>query len=147
MRVMICEDDPILALDLEVTVTAAGGRPCGQARTYDEAVDLAEAARPAVALIDLHLGDGRTGPQVAQEMVQRGIRVLVISGDTSVDPQLAAIDHVFIPKPVKPAVLQQILGMALSAAKAERESLRRPNNALPQMVAVAEAGTIPSGGR
>lgn len=109
MHVLICEDDPVLALHLEELVREAGYRPFGPARTRLEARDMAASQQPAVALVDLHLEDGHTGPQLAEELAAAGTRVVVISGDMAVDPRLATIDHVFLSKPVSAAILHDVL--------------------------------------
>ena len=108
-RVLICEDEPLIALDLETMVYDAGHQPVGPARTYSEALELAETSRPAVAIIDLNLADGVTGANVARALSERGTRIIVLSGVTDVLPALAGIPHVFIRKPVNPDAVIAIL--------------------------------------
>ena len=108
-RVLICEDEPLIALDLEAMVYDAGHQPVGPARTYSEALELAETSRPSVAIIDLNLADGVTGANVARALSERGTRIIVLSGVTDVLPALAGIPHVFIQKPVNPDAVVAIL--------------------------------------
>ena len=114
-RVLICEDEPLIALDLEGMVYDAGHEPVGPARTYSEALELAETSRPGVAIVDLNLADGITGAGVARALAERGVRIIVLSGVTDVIPVLAGIPHVFIQKPVNPDAVVALL---------ELESLR-----------------------
>lgn len=108
-RVLICEDEPMVALDLEQMIYDAGHEPVGPARTFAEALEVAETARPAVAIIDLNLADGVTGANLARILSERGIRIIILSGVTDVMPALAGIPHVFIPKPVNPDAVTAVL--------------------------------------
>lgn len=60
-RVLIVEDDPLIALDVEQTLEAAGFDVCGVASSEAEALELAERLRPELAIVDITLspGDGR----------------------------------------------------------------------------------------
>lgn len=108
-RVMICEDEPLVALDLEQMVYEAGHEPVGPVRTFSEALEVAESVRPAVAIIDLNLADGVTGANLARLLSERGIRIVVLSGMTTVIPALAGIPHVFLQKPVNPDAMTAVL--------------------------------------
>lgn len=108
-RVLICEDEPLVALDLEQMVYDAGHEPVGPARTFSDALEVADGARPSVAIIDLNLADGMTGASLARLLSQRGIRIIVLSGMTDVIPVLAGIPHVFIPKPVNSEAVTAVL--------------------------------------
>ena len=61
LRVLIVEDEVILATELEYLVEVSGAEPVGHAMTSPEAVALAERLHPDLALVDVHLGDGPTG--------------------------------------------------------------------------------------
>jgi DNA-binding NtrC family response regulator len=120
MHVLICEDEGLLASEMEAIAGEAGATLAGTARTAAEARRIAAASRPDIAVIDLHLGDGRSGPALAAELAGRGIRIVVVSGDTAVDPLLARIGHVFLAKPINPAMLRDLL----SDAAASRSDIR-----------------------
>ena len=108
--VLICEDEALIALDLEEMIYDAGHRPVGPARSYAEALELADVTRPTVAIIDINLADGVTGAKVAIALAKRGTRIIVLSSVTDVLAPLAGIPHVFVAKPVDPAMIAEILG-------------------------------------
>ena len=60
-RVLIVEDDPLIALDVEQALIAAGYDVAGVASSEAEGLALAEALRPDLAVVDISLspGDGR----------------------------------------------------------------------------------------
>ena len=82
LRVLIVEDEVLLATELEYLVSASGAEPVGHAMTSPEAVDLAERLRPDLALVDVHLGDGPTGVEAARTMTAHcGAIVLFITAN------------------------------------------------------------------
>jgi DNA-binding NarL/FixJ family response regulator len=107
--VLICEDEALVALDLEQMVYDAGFTPLGPARNLGEALEIADAARPSIAIVDLNLADGMTGAKVATVLAKRGTRIVILSSLTDVLASLAGISHIFVAKPVDPEVMTEIL--------------------------------------
>lgn len=68
-RVMIVEDQAILSMELELVLTEAGHTVVGCAMDLAGAVALAGRSQPDVALVDVNLLDGFTGPDVAKVLV------------------------------------------------------------------------------
>ncbi|WP_203073769.1 PhyR family response regulator anti-anti-sigma factor [Falsiroseomonas ponticola] len=60
-RVLIIEDEPIIAMDLQQLVENAGHEVVGIAASEDEAVAIAEAELPTLVLADVNLGAGGDG--------------------------------------------------------------------------------------
>jgi CheY-like chemotaxis protein len=69
-RVLIIEDEPIIALDLQQLVEAAGHEVVGIASTEDEAVAIAEAERPSLVLADVNLGAGGDGTSAVARILK-----------------------------------------------------------------------------
>lgn len=59
-----------LALDLETHLEALGHRVIGIASDVQETFALAAATEPDLALVDLNLRDGLTGPQIAAKLTR-----------------------------------------------------------------------------
>lgn len=76
-EVLIIEDEPIIAMDLEGLVEDMGHRVVGVARTHKEAVELALKHRPGLVLADIQLADGSSGLDAVNEMIQ-GFSVPVV---------------------------------------------------------------------
>jgi two-component system, response regulator PdtaR len=68
LRVLIVEDEVLIALELEDMLSEAGYVPVGIAATASEAVRLGHDLKPDVALVDIHLADGSTGVDVARSL-------------------------------------------------------------------------------
>jgi len=67
--VLVIEDEPIIAMDLENLVESLGHRVAGTARTRTEAVELAMAKRPGLILADIQLGDGSSGIDAVNDII------------------------------------------------------------------------------
>ena len=68
--VMIIEDEPLIAFDLEGLVESLGHRVLGVARTHAEAIALAKAKRPGLILADIQLADGSSGLDAVNELLK-----------------------------------------------------------------------------
>jgi len=68
-RVMIIEDEPIIAMDIESIVRDLGHDLTGVAVTRDEAVALAQEDRPGLILADIQLADDSSGIDAVKDIL------------------------------------------------------------------------------
>ncbi len=68
-RVLIIEDEPIIAMDIEQIVRDLGHQVTGVAVTRDEAVKLANDDRPGLVLADIQLADDSSGIDAVKEIL------------------------------------------------------------------------------
>jgi len=68
-KVMVIEDETIIAMDLKGIVQAMGHEVTGIARTHAAAVDLAHQSRPDLILADIQLADGSSGIEAVNELL------------------------------------------------------------------------------
>lgn len=68
-RVMIIEDETIIAMDIQSIVQSMGHRVTGVARTRDQAVALARRERPDLVLADIQLADNSSGIDAVNEIL------------------------------------------------------------------------------
>lgn len=111
-HVLIVEDDPLIAADYEASVLDECFVPCGPAADSNQALAMLDSRQPDVALIDLHLRDGRTGPWIARQLASRGVRLIVVSDDRDSTLDMADIEFTFAQKPVSTALLREMLSAA-----------------------------------
>ena len=82
-RLIVAEDDPLIAWAVRVGLVDQGYEVCGWADSGREAVRLAELHRPDVAVVDFGLADGSDGMAAAREISSRlGIPVVMCSDHT-----------------------------------------------------------------
>ncbi len=65
MNIIVVEDEPFIALDLETAIEALAHRVVGVADSKETAIALARSAQCDGALVDVRLRDGFTGPEIA----------------------------------------------------------------------------------
>ena len=69
-EVLIIEDEPIIAMDIETIVRDLGHSVTGVAVTRDEAVQQAMARRPSLVLADIQLADDSSGIDAVKDILQ-----------------------------------------------------------------------------
>jgi CheY-like chemotaxis protein len=67
--ILIIEDEPIIALDIEALVLELGHGVTGIARTHKEALASVRAQPPGLVLADIHLADGSSGLAAVNEIL------------------------------------------------------------------------------
>ena len=68
--VLIIEDEPIIAMDIEELVASCGHRVVGVAATEADAVAIAERSRPGLILADINLGSGGNGTSAVSRIMR-----------------------------------------------------------------------------
>ena len=68
--VLIIEDEPVIAADLESLVSELGHNVTGNATTHKEAVELARKYPPGLVLCDIQLADNSSGIDAAHDILQ-----------------------------------------------------------------------------
>lgn len=122
-RVLIIEDEPIIALDLENLLTELGHQVIAKAATRDGAVAAARAHRPQLVLADINLGDGGSGIEAVAEILGSfDIPVIFV---TAYPERLLTGERTepayLIAKPFLPETIQAAVGQALFFHPENRE--------------------------
>ena len=82
MRILIVEDEPLLAALVCDVLTDAGHEVVGIASTFRSAYAQAERVRPDLALVDIQLAAGDDGIEVARALrAGLGVRSILVSSD------------------------------------------------------------------
>lgn len=99
-KVLIAEDNVMLADILEFFLEAGGYEVCGVARTVEEAVELADLHKPDLGVFDCRLAEGGSGMDIQGRMKDReSFGVLYATGD-ELSPELKEADGVaYLRKP------------------------------------------------
>lgn len=113
--VLIIEDEPLIAMDLEQLVQDLGHRVTALAATRSEAVAAVMTERPGLVLADIQLADGSSGiDAVADILDQYDVPVIFI---TAFPERLLTGERVepafLITKPFRPAAVRATIAQAL----------------------------------
>jgi len=79
-KILIVEDEFVVAANLEAILEDRGHRSVGIAPDLDTALKLAD-ERPDLALVDINLRDGETGPIIAERLRQQNVAVLFVTAN------------------------------------------------------------------
>ena len=114
-RVLIIEDEPLIALDIENLVTDIGHAVVGIATTRKDAAALAKDTRPGLILADIQLADGSSGIDAVNDIL-KDINVPVIFITAYPERLLTgerAEPTFLITKPFKPEMVKAVISQAL----------------------------------
>jgi CheY-like chemotaxis protein len=114
-KVLIIEDEPLIAMDIQAMVEDLGHSVTGIARTHDEAVKMVAEERPGIVLADIQLADGSSGLDAVNEILQQlTLPVIFITAFperllTGERPEPAFL----VTKPFEPAAVSALISQAL----------------------------------
>ncbi len=114
-EIMIIEDEPLIAMDIESLVTDLGHSVTGIARTRDEAVALYNKTQPKMVLADIQLADGSSGIDAVNDILSgNSIPVIFI---TAFPERLLTGERpeptFLVTKPFNPDMVKALISQAL----------------------------------
>jgi response regulator NasT len=126
MKVLVADDNPLIALGLAERLRSLGHEPIGPAGDGAEAIELARQNQPDLYLFDIEM-PGFDGLEAAERLAGEGLRrpVVVITGVDDpglIERSIASGVSAYLTKPVDSRELQAALGLA-AARHAEFEAL------------------------
>ncbi|HVG46959.1 MAG TPA: response regulator, partial [Rubellimicrobium sp.] len=108
MNILICEDNPIIALDLGGMLEDLGHHICATVDTSTKAVQQCGRTKPDLVMVDLNLADGRTGLGLVHSLADLCIPSVIVSGETHTLPETTWAKAV-VSKPFNENLIAQAL--------------------------------------
>jgi two-component system, response regulator PdtaR len=122
-RILVIEDDLLIATQIETTLTEAGFDVVGLAPTGEEAIELAANDPPDLAVVDIRLAGDRNGVDTALELFRsHGIRCIFASAysdDESRRRAAPAAPFGWLQKPYSMASLTEMVRKAADEVRAK----------------------------
>ena len=114
-EIMIIEDEPLIAMDIEQLVESLGHKVVSVARTYKEAVNLFAQTHPRMILADIQLADGSSGIDAVNDILnQHSVPVIFI---TAFPERLLTGERpeptFLVTKPFNPDMVKALISQAL----------------------------------
>ena len=103
VRVLLVEDEYLVAMQMQATLAEAGFAVVGTAATGEDALAIAAREQPALAIVDIRLGGTLDGVDAALALFRRhGIRSILATANYDEKTQIRALDASplgWLPKP------------------------------------------------
>ena len=113
MRILLVEDDALIALDIAGLLQDLGHEVCAEAADAFAGLELAESTKPDLAVVDIRLAKNTDGGKLARKLYDRlGVRSLFISGSITeaFRREMEAINPLgFLAKPISRRHLDEAL--------------------------------------
>lgn len=127
VKVLIAEDDLLMADMLSDILEDAGYEVCGIARTVEQGVALAERHKPDLALLDLRLAAGGLGTEIAARLDRSGrLGILYATGNAGQIKLTKEDGDAALGKPYRPADVLRALQIVLEIATTGKASGQFP---------------------
>ena len=101
LKVLIAEDDLLIAGMIEEALVEHGYEVCGIARTVAEGIALGRLHKPDLAILDMRLADGGLGTDIACQLVHARLGILYATGNVSQVLRTVAEGDACISKPYR----------------------------------------------
>ena len=102
MKVLLVEDEPLIAMNLAAEIEDMGYEVLGPAHSIESALGLIVNARPDLALLDIDLAQAGDGIVIAKVLSAKGIPAVFVSGQTEVACSNSHLAIGYISKPYEP---------------------------------------------
>jgi two-component system, response regulator PdtaR len=117
-RILIVEDDVLIASQMEAALTDDGFEIAGMATTGKEALQLAEAQSPMLVVMDIRLAGDRDGIDIALELYRlHGIRCIFASAHSDDYTRQRAVPAAPLGWLQKPYMMASLTAMVRAALK------------------------------
>lgn len=112
--VLVVEDEPVHAMDMEESLSELGWNVLGPAPTAERAFGLIEDTTPDIAILDYNIRGG-TSEEIALALLDRTVPVVFLSGDNLTSNEGPLQDCPVLSKPVNIREISAVLTQLLSA--------------------------------
>ncbi|MGD0627961.1 MAG: response regulator [Terracidiphilus sp.] len=136
-KILIVEDEPIVALDLQQELEEFGCEVVALAQSADEALMAVEESQPELALMDLHIIGSLDGIQTARLLRDAyqvpSIFLTAYSDDTTIARAVREMPYGYLTKPFQTRELKATVQVALHKAKVDA-GLRRAHSKISSTI-------------
>ncbi|HVJ54149.1 MAG TPA: response regulator [Aliidongia sp.] len=109
-KVLIAEDDALIAITLEMGLSMGGYEICGVVPTVAKGIELAERHQPDLAVIDLRLANHDDGRELAVALNRsRRVGIVFATGNLDLDQLAGGPGDICLQKPYRPADVVEAL--------------------------------------
>ena len=115
-KILVVEDERLIARDIAMQLRDLGYEPLGQADTGEQAIEMAGRLRPDLVLMDVHLGSAMDGIDAAQTIRTQfdipSVFLSAFSGDANRARAQLAKPAGYLAKPFEEYELREVIEAA-----------------------------------
>lgn len=144
-KILIVEDESLVAYDLKLILTRAGYKVCGIADSVPEALEIIDEQKPEMVLLDIFLKGSLNGIDLAKVLTSKNIAFVYLSAnfqESILERAKATQPYGFLVKPFREKELLITLDVAFYRHQNSIESKLRQEQALEQVFKNIVAETI-----
>lgn len=134
LRVLVLEDDPFTRLSVVGALRHFGFDVVAEEAEPGRAIERALAVKPEVAMLDIHLGKGATGLDVAKQLRRGNPRIGIVLLTSFEDPRLLGPSLPPVPKGAVYLTKRSVQNLALLKAAVDEASAAALGNSEPENV-------------
>jgi DNA-binding response OmpR family regulator len=124
-RILVVEDDFLVAMQMESALIEAGFEVAGIAATGEDAIELALTERPRLVVMDIRLAGDRDGIDTALQLfAQQGIRCIFATAHHDEQSRRRAAPAIPLGWLHKPYTMASLVGMVRSALEELEKGVR-----------------------
>ena len=142
IKVLIVEDEVIVARDIRDTLSTLGYEVCAQVSAGEEAITKSEELKPDVVLMDIMLQGDVDGIQAAETIRSRmNIPVIFLtafSNENTIERAKTAKPYGYILKPFQDTDLYTAIEIAVHKHRLERKLIEETENAIATVIGSTE---------
>lgn len=130
-KILIVEDEYIVAGDIRVTLERAGYKVCGIAFSVQEALEMIEAEKPCLVVLDIYLQGDRTGIDLAGILNEMSLPFIYLSANSNqqvLQEAKATNPYGFLVKPFREKDLLVTLDIAHYRHQYNQQQKERQSN-------------------
>jgi transcriptional regulator with GAF, ATPase, and Fis domain/ActR/RegA family two-component response regulator len=134
-KILIVEDESLVAFDLKLILTKAGYKICGIADSVREALEIIEEQKPEMVLLDIFLKGPLTGIDLAKKLTDKNIAFMFLSAnfqENILEKAKTTQPYGFLVKPFREKELLIALDVAFYRHRNSMEANLRRDKALEQ---------------
>lgn len=124
-RVLVVEDEAVVAEEISEIVEAVGHDVVAKAPSAEQALVMAPAAQPDLAIVDVRLAGRMDGVELATTLRERfGLGIIFLTAyadDTTLERAKVTEPHAYLVKPFEPRELRSAISIALHMRERDRE--------------------------
>ena len=137
-RILIVEDESIIAAEIEMILKSEGYQVCGKTRNGDDALDLFNSLQPDLALLDINIKGTKTGIDLAKIIRKKHkfpfVFLTSYSDIKTLNQVKSTLPYGYIVKPFTENEIRSNIELALSKFAAEQEGLFPTKEKLEQKI-------------